>query len=409
MKKLYYLTLIIQACFLSTIDAQVYNDGGMITIQENALVHIQGDFTSQAGVINNDGLIEIGGNWDNATMDFPLIPGAGTVSFFGEDQSIGGMSPTLFFDLSLSDSTSLDLNSNIGVGNVIDIGDAIISLNGNQLHLLSPDENALLFENGGVIAETTETYSLVRWDIGQALSGEYRIPFINNNGASIPLSYSLNGNGIGETGFMLFSTYGTDENNEPLPEDVDNLMVSGQNDGLDMVDRFWLVEAQDFDSDPLGEVILSYSEVDEIGGNNGISQEELSLVYWNDVDTWEMSTDGITDMNTVVTQVDSTYGIYALWSEFTSSINDFEAFESVKVYPNPSYDQLNIDIQNASSEDIQMTVFNQLGQKIESSIIQYQGNVQTINLDTRNYQEGVYLVVLLGSQNRSSLSFIKAD
>lgn len=314
MKKLYYLTLIIQAGFLSTINAQVYNDGAMITIQEDALVHIQGDFTSQGGEISNSGLIEIGGDWENAAMTFPLTPGSGTVDFLGENQIIGGMSPTLFYDLNLLNQTQITLESNIGIGNNLQINEGTIFLNENILHLLNPLESALAFTTGSVIAETSNTYGYVRWDIAEMNSGDYVIPFSTIGEINIPMTFSLDQNGMGMNGFMLFSTYGTDNNNVPNPIGITNLMIGGQNDGLDIVDRFWFVEAEDYTASPMSTISVSYDSDSEIDGMNNILQEELRLSIWDGMSSWESFDDNTIDMNSVTTEINDQYGSFALWS-----------------------------------------------------------------------------------------------
>ena len=203
-------------CFLE-MNAQFYNDGALVTIQSDALLHIQGDFINQGGEITNEGLIELGGDWVNTVMTPPLTPNAGTVSLQGNDQSIGGDFPTLFHNVTVNQAQNVTLTSSIGIGNSIELNDGIVTLDRNVLHLLSPEPEALTFNEGGVIAETSDNYGFVRWDLAETAPNSYTIPFINSLGNSVPLSYELQGTGVGDLGFLLFSTYGSEEDNSPLP------------------------------------------------------------------------------------------------------------------------------------------------------------------------------------------------
>ena len=100
----------------------------MITVQDGALLHIQGDFTNQGGVVNNDGLIEIGGNWRNLVADNPLDTSDGLVSFVGDNQSIGGSFNTLFSNLSFQNAQRVRLDRTIGIGTSLSLGSSLCLL-----------------------------------------------------------------------------------------------------------------------------------------------------------------------------------------------------------------------------------------------------------------------------------------
>ena len=136
--------LLLKLLFVQLAISQVYNDGADITIQPDAFIHIEGDFTNQGGIINNNGAIEIAGNWINSVMTNPLNPGNGVVVFLGTQQTIGGDFNTLFNELELQNDQELLLNSTIGIENEINLANGTLELNRNILHLLNDDSEALV-------------------------------------------------------------------------------------------------------------------------------------------------------------------------------------------------------------------------------------------------------------------------
>ena len=109
------------ATFINESQAQFYNVGALVTIQEGALLHIQGDFHNLGGEITHEGIIELGGNWENLVMSGPLTPGMGTVILVGDSQIIGGDFPTLFHDVVLDSSQEVTLSSSVAIGNSVDL------------------------------------------------------------------------------------------------------------------------------------------------------------------------------------------------------------------------------------------------------------------------------------------------
>ena len=94
-----------------------YNKGAEVTVQNGALLHIQGTLTNtNSGTINTDGVIEIKGDIDNtgATKFYPANPGSGTekvVKFVGDStQAIKGsfntVSTNSFYNLVIDKSTA---------------------------------------------------------------------------------------------------------------------------------------------------------------------------------------------------------------------------------------------------------------------------------------------------------------
>jgi hypothetical protein len=83
--KSFLLTTIALTGILSAANAQLYNNGGTITIQNNASVIVTGEVINTAGTITNDGKLEVKGNFTNAgtytstaAEDSLLLTGTGT-------------------------------------------------------------------------------------------------------------------------------------------------------------------------------------------------------------------------------------------------------------------------------------------------------------------------------------------
>jgi hypothetical protein len=66
-------------------------------------------------------------------------------------------------------------------------------------------------------------------------------------------------------------------------------------------------------------------------------------------------------------------------------------FELKGVFPNPAVNNANIQFISGTSEAVTFKVYNLLGEEIESQFINSQRGVNTINVNTTSYSEGMYL------------------
>jgi hypothetical protein len=389
--------------------AQLYNDGAEITIQTDAFVHVQGDFINQGGIIFNDGLIELGGNWFNTVMTNPLNPGSGEVDMVGTDQTIGGDFNTLFNFLSLRDAQNLSLDATAGVENEFNLNNGTLTLNRNTLHLLSPLSTALSSNTGGILAETTDVYGFVRWDIGTMTMGVYRIPFINTFGTSIPTSIELTGPGDVDTGYMLFSTYATNVDNSPFPIDVTNINLPGNDAGQRMVDRFWIASAENYNSSPTANITLSFDDMIETGGSNEIdlAAADLEILNWDGVDTWSTLESNANSLPSVSTNNLSQYGNFAIWSPLTTSVIDRNKLVTSSIYPNPSSDVLTLEFDARNSEEIALYIVDHLGRNVRRSSSTITTGLNKLSVSIRDLPNGSYQLLLIGDNINAVESFIK--
>lgn len=95
----------------------------------------------------------------------------------------------------------------------------------------------------------------------------------------------------------------------------------------------------------------------------------------------------------LLTQVDTIDYYYIEVSVATSTINQFDntTFELKEVYPNPVSNQAKIQFVSGTTENITFKIYNLLGEEVESQLISSSKGVNTINLNTSSYAEGIYL------------------
>ena len=66
-------------------------------------------------------------------------------------------------------------------------------------------------------------------------------------------------------------------------------------------------------------------------------------------------------------------------------------FELKGVFPNPVVNNAKIQFISGTSETVIFKVYNLLGEEVDLQIIHSQRGVNTINLNTTSYSEGMYL------------------
>ena len=403
MNKLILSTVFLLLLFNSDVEGQLYNDGAMITIQSGALVHIQGNFTNQGGEIRNEGLIEIGGDWENSVMSFPMTPGSGVVRMVGTDQLVGRDFPTLFNDLVLDSNQNVSLTSNIGIGNLISLNDGIIVLDRNVLHLIKGTPDALEVGSGGVLAETSDAYGFVRWDIGVEEEDDYSIPFITSADDHISVSFDILAPGTDSLGFLLFSTYATNSENIPLPLGIFDLNIDNSDVGLESVDRFWIVAEQEYTSSPELNLQVIYA-ANEVLPPNEILADRLEPIRWDTLDGWGTVGPVVISGNSASFNLD-TYGTLGLRSRITTSVSDIFGNNRLHVYPNPTSDFLLVDLESPVKGEFDIVIFDSSGKRITSEFIPQGAGNSSFRMALDNLDTGLYLLSIEGKEVRAIETF----
>ncbi len=268
---------ILLCCITLSLEAQLYNDGCQITVQSNAVLHVQGDFIHQAGVIDNAGIVEIGNDWINNGSNNPIIDTQGTVVLFGTNQNIGGTAPSSFYNLVFDGLGDISLLQNAGVNGFLDIGQTNLLLNQNQISLINPANTALVSNGGQIVSETAISNGTLVWNIGSS-TGTYLLPF-GSGVEAFPLQYSVAQAGAGN-GAVSFATYPTSAINMPLPAGVSNLNLNGADDALNMVDRFWIIDGMGFSADPMANITFAFDQASVLAPNT-LDPTQLQVAEWD--------------------------------------------------------------------------------------------------------------------------------
>ncbi len=160
--------------------------------------------------------------------------------------------------------------------------------------------NALATSGGGGNIITKNEKNQIKWNIGTSV-GEYTIPFTTatnetndnaNNKASeskIPLTVNITGAGTG-AGNIKFSSYTDNDGvdnwrvSDYKPSDVTNLNRNGVDNSNNVVDRFWIIDANGYDMDSKPDVTLSFTyDEEEAGANptNTLIESDIIPQRWN--------------------------------------------------------------------------------------------------------------------------------
>lgn len=179
----------------------------------------------------------------------------------------------LTFSISSFGQTRLVLNNDAWV--VIDGGAALVIDHGNPNGILTTG-------SGGNIRSEAED-DRIRWRIGNT-SATYNIPFTNNSGVKIPLSYTVGTPGSAD-GSIIFATYnhevsaGANWNNDLYrPSDVTHMLdwATGSVNNSDYaVDRFWIVDPNDatygYTTNPLPRFVFRFDPASDLAVGNMIT------------------------------------------------------------------------------------------------------------------------------------------
>ena len=93
-----------------------------------------------------------------------------------------------------------------------------------------------------------------------------------------------------------------------------------------------------------------------------------------------------------------------------NSANEAEVATSMKVFPNPVADQLTVEFGLEETEQIEITVYNALGQSVRTlGATTYTAGTQVVNIDASAFEAGMYMVTLRGADFASTRKFTVAE
>ena len=136
------------------------------------------------------------------------------------------------------------------------------------------------------------------------------------------MSFTITNTGVGNDGYFLFNTYGTNANNLPLPNQVSNIEQDGDLSGLAVVDRFWSIDPVDYSTNPTASLSFSYED-EALAPPNNINENNLEVIRWEQSsDTW-FSQNSVSTSGAVSIQNVGNYGDFSLSSSAATS-SDFQ-------------------------------------------------------------------------------------
>lgn len=169
---------------------------------------------------------------------------------------------------------------------------------------------------GGIISEGD--FNQIVWNVGNSTGVTYSVPFTRGpSGPAIPLNITVTSAGTEVTnGNIAISTYRTDtwDNNENKPNGVATLAAAGRPNNSDrVVDRFWLIEANDFTTKPTVTIDITYDDADHSAAGNDIIEANLQAQRY---DPTNNNWDGFAPAGTVNTATNVVSGISVAPADF---------------------------------------------------------------------------------------------
>jgi hypothetical protein len=98
------------------------------------------------------------------------------------------------------------------------------------------------------------------------------------------------------------------------------------------------------------------------------------------------------DFNLVMSSVDPT--------DETASIDNIDGFESVSIYPNPAVDNFNIKFDSNTSQKVDITMINAIGQQVVNRTYAASAGTNKFSINTADMNNGIYFVTVLAGEDK---------
>ncbi len=228
--------------------------------------------------------------------------------------------------------------------------------------------NALSTSGTGGNIITKKEKTQVKWNIGTN-TGTYNLPFTtattatNASESKIPLSVNITGAGSG-SGNLKLSSY-TDNNatnnqinSDYMPSDVTTFLdENGQDNSLNVVNRFWILDANGFTTKPTATLSFTYDDDEVTGGGNLVSEADLFPQRFNSVDaTWS----DVTLSGTLNTTANTLSGVSVSSGDFFKSwvlVNELNPLPVELTHFKPKCEDKTVTIQWTTASEINNDYF----------------------------------------------------
>ncbi|MCB9241399.1 MAG: gliding motility-associated C-terminal domain-containing protein [Flavobacteriales bacterium] len=285
--------------------------GGYLVLNNGAHLVMDGSgnyYDSLDGRIHiaTNGTIHLPGVWTNSSNNSVFTTNDGLVRLTGGIQDIRGSHVTGFPSVQCAGSGIKRLQTNALVGGAYQ-GTGTITLNSNlDLNgyklIINSSAGSAIGGTGGIISETSGTLGWVQWNVDNQ-TGLYRIPFIAQTGAPVPVTLQVSnaGNPVTDSASIALATYPTNPisnpNNLPSPPGTGSIDAYGKDQSAHAVDRFWIAQTADYQTQPTGNMTVRYLDAEwaSIGGSsNTIEETSLRAIYFNPISgLWNFPGSGV--------------------------------------------------------------------------------------------------------------------
>ncbi|GAB5417532.1 MAG: hypothetical protein Crog4KO_08040 [Crocinitomicaceae bacterium] len=246
------------------------------------------------------------------------------------------------------------------------------------LVLENSSDNALFVSGTGGNVVSEGELNRIDWHVSNT-TGTYTIPYtttpvvLGGNGTKIPLTLEVTAAGS-NSGYISFSTYETaTDDNLAYPTGVSTMNnTSGTNGAYEVVDRFWIVDTNNYTVVPTATMSITYDDAaNEIGGLNTITESALQAQRWNpQANSWEGLLFGTTnDVTNITSSINVAPEFYPVWTlvsnlyplpielmQFDVTCNDDEVFIQWATLTETNNDYFDIEhsIDGVSFESIEV-------------------------------------------------------
>ncbi len=184
-------------------------------------------------------------------------------------------------------SSLLTATLSFGQAQIVFNGAAYVVIDNSALVVVdNPATNAIVPSATGGF-KTESEFDMVKWNLGTG-TGNYVMPFVATDNTPIPFAASIaTGGTVSATpGTILFSTYPgpTWDNNTYKPTGVTHMFdfnTATVNNSNHVIDRFWIVDAQNFSTKPSSTFSFAYRDVEHTAVGNSIVEADLGAQRFN--------------------------------------------------------------------------------------------------------------------------------
>jgi PKD repeat protein len=344
--KLYRIIAIAILVSISVVGIAQVTNQTTLTVQSGLVITNTGEtHVTSTGFINNAGTWQTR-NWNNEAVNGGISNNQGMVHF-GIQDTIKGTVHTAFYDLGSSSTNpakwvaisedsadiAFEVNNTMNLdaaGTEITMNNRIAKINNSASSTVT---NASFYTSLDQQAGNIQNIPYIDWAISDQ-TGTYQIDFKYENtntigtlvaSADVSLLYSITSAGDAG-GNIVFSSVGTDFMNTPYIDGISNVTISGNDESTSAINRFWLIDASTYTSQPTANITFDYEVGNDLCGDALcalIDPNTFAGYQWDGSSSW-----GPMNYPTTVNQTNQTLTIIDVdnangWFSFADKCSNF--------------------------------------------------------------------------------------